>query len=322
MTYKKETEQKENKPNPLFMVLRIFLILFIISFLLAGCLSLILFTGEEDINLEDKNVALIKINGVIALSSQDSPFMSVQTSQDILDFINTADNTPTIKAIVFEINSPGGTVIASKEIVDAIKKSNKTSVSWIREIGTSGAYWAASATDHIIADDLSILGSIGVYGSYLDFSGLLKDYNVTYNRLVAGEYKDMGSPLKELEKDEKKILQPKLDIIHDYFIRDVASNRKMTYQEVERLATGEYFLGIEAKENGLIDELGNYDSALTYISKELNITDIKVVEFTKPKTFFERLAKANSKVGYFVGRGIGDSYSAGMIEKKSIPVLN
>lgn len=313
---KKEAEKKE--PNRFFQIIKIFLILFVISFLLAGCLSILLLGSTEEIDISDKNVALIKIYDVITLSGEESMFTTTQTSQDILDFIEKADNTPSIRAVVFEINSPGGTVVASKEVVDAIKKSNKTTVAWIREIGTSGAYWAASATDHIICDELSIVGSIGVYGSYVDFGGLLKDYNVTYNRLIAGKYKDLGTPLKEMEKDEEEIMQKKLDLIHDYFIRDVSSNREMAYNDVEKLATGEYFLGIEAKENGLVDELGSYDSVISYLSTKLNTTDINVVEFAKPKTFFERLAEANSKVGYFVGRGIGDSYT---VEKNSVPML-
>ena len=86
----------------------------------------------------------------------------------------------------------------------------------ITEIGTSGAYWIASATDKIFADKMTITGSIGVIGSYLEFAKLLERYNVTYQRLVSGRYKDIGSPFKEMNFDEKTIIQSTLYKIHNY----------------------------------------------------------------------------------------------------------
>ncbi|MFA6088722.1 MAG: signal peptide peptidase SppA [Candidatus Woesearchaeota archaeon] len=318
MTIIKDKQEIPKTPNRFFIVIRIFAILFIISFIIGGCVSFFLIDDEEA-NFLDKNVAVIKMYSAISLSEDNSFLSQSESSQRILDYIQTASESENIKAIIFEINSPGGEVVASKEIVDAIKKTNKTTVAWIRSIGTSGAYWVASSTDYIISDDLSIVGSIGVYSSYLDFAGLLKDYNVTYNRLVAGKYKDMGTPLKPLTKEERDIEQKKLNLIHDYFIRDVAGNRNMAYSEVEKLATGEYYLGIEAKENGLVDELGNFDTVKTYLSTKLNITDIKLVEFSKPKTFFERLNEMSTHASYFAGRGIGDSIA--IKSERAIPEL-
>ncbi|MBI2130309.1 S49 family peptidase, partial [Candidatus Woesearchaeota archaeon] len=149
-----------------------------------------------------------------------------------------------------------GSPVASEEIANAIKKTNKTSVAWIREIGTSGAYWVASSTDYIIASRVSITGSIGVIASYTEFSGIMKDYNLTYRRLISGKYKDIGDPFKELVPEEQEILQSYLDSIRDYFVEEVAKNRNMKKQEVEKAANGLFYLGGEAKKLGLIDEIG------------------------------------------------------------------
>ena len=150
-------------------------------------------------------------------------------STTIAGYLKKAKENPRIKAIVVEINSPGGTVVASKEIAAAVEdaKTKKPVIAWIREVGASGGYWVASSADHIIADEMSITGSIGVLGSYLSFGGLIEDYNVSYERLVGGQYKDAGSPFKDLSAEERELLQERINIIHDAFIRKVAKDRKM-----------------------------------------------------------------------------------------------
>ena len=155
--------------------------------LLALVLSVIagMFVGNDFENLEG-NVAVIEIKGPI-MSESSSGFFAEQvaSADEITRLIEKANEDARIKAVIFEINSPGGSAVASDEIAAEIKKLNKTSVAWIREIGTSGAYWIASSTDHIVANRMSITGSIGVISSYLGFSGILEDHNVTLNRLVS-----------------------------------------------------------------------------------------------------------------------------------------
>ena len=106
-----------------------------------------------------------------------------------------------------EINSPGGSAVASDEIATAVKNAKKPVISLIREVGASGGYWVASASDYIIANRMSITGSIGVISSYLEFSGLMEKYGVGYERLVAGENKDLLTPYKKLEADQKALVQ-------------------------------------------------------------------------------------------------------------------
>ena len=267
--------------------------------------ALLIAIGKTESNFENGNVALIKLRGPIMLESAGDFFEESGTSStDITKLVEKADKDTTIQAIIIDINSPGGGAVASKEIAQVLKKTNKTIIAVIREIGTSGAYWVATSSDLIIADPLAITGSIGVFSSYLEFSGLLKHYNVTYQRMVAGKYKDIGSPFRKLEEQEEKLLQKQLEAIHEYFIHDVAQNRKMEDSKLRELATGEFYLGMEAKELGLIDRLGGIEDAKAILESEYNVTAVKIVEYKQEPTFFELISSVFSSGGYAVGKGI------------------
>ena len=170
---------KENEPSFRWgYAVFVLLLLSILGFVAVGILSL--FVGV-DVGSLSGNIALIPIHGVI-LGTEDSQsfFETVTSSLDTVELIEKADKNPNIKAMIFEINSPGGSAVASQEIADAVKKTNKTTVAWVREVGASGAYWIASSANHVVANRASITGSIGVIASYLEFPGLLGKYNVTY----------------------------------------------------------------------------------------------------------------------------------------------
>ena len=173
--------------------------------------------------IQSGNVAVIPIEGVISTTS--STFMAGVKSQSIVKRIKKANENDNIKAILLEINSPGGTPVATDEIAQAIKNVNKTTIAVIRESGASGAYWIATATDRIFANRMSVTGSIGVQASKLEFSGLIADYNITYRRLTAGRLKDAGSIWKTMTGEEEKLFQKLIDTLHNEFIKVVAENR-------------------------------------------------------------------------------------------------
>ena len=301
----KDTEPKFKWRYAILVILA----LTFLSFIAVGILSV--FAG---VNVErlGGNVAIIPLKGVIVGEDSDYLFESVTSSSDIVELIGKAERNPNIKAIIFEINSPGGSAVASGEIAEAIKKTNKTSVAWIREIGTSGAYWAASATNHIVANRVSITGSIGVIASYLEFPGFLDRYNITYQRLVSGKYKDIGSPFKQMTDEEKSFFQQDLDTIRDYFVAEVAKNRNMNKKDVEKVANGIFYLGGQAKDLGLVDELGGKDEVIRYIESKERIT-AEVVEYKKEKSIFDLFSKVLSRQSFFVGKGIGSS----LLDKKA-----
>ena len=286
------------------VAIKIIIVLFILSFIVSWFFSF--FIGD-DFKLEDGNVAVIPIKGVIISENYKVFGQEVADSPAIVKFIEQADRNPKIKAIIFEINSPGGAPVATDEITSAIERTNKTTVAWIREMGTSAGYWVASSADTIVASRMSTTGSIGATIAYLEFSGLLDDYNITYQRMIAGKYKDIGSPFKAVSGEERILLQNYLDKLHGYFISAVAKNRGLSEDTVRELATGMIYLGEEAKEMGLVDVLGGKREAIEIIEQELNIT-AELVEYRNEATLADILGGVFSRQSFFVGKGIGSSF--------------
>ena len=252
------------------------------------------------------NVALISVNGMIMGGNGGSSFgQTIASSKTLVGYLEDAEKRANIKAVLLEINSPGGGAVASDEIASQIKLMKKPVVTVIREVGASGGYWIASASDHIIANRMSITGSIGVISSYLEFSELMKEYGVGYERLIAGKYKDLGSPFRKLETQEKNLLQGKINKIHDFFIQEIATNRKLKENEVKKLATGEFFLGVEAYNLGLVDELGNKKSAEKYLKKKLGLKKINYAKYETKKSLLSTLMGVVSQNFFKIGEGIG-----------------
>lgn len=268
--------------------------------MIAGILS-----AGGSTSLETGNVAVIDISGVILTEGQSGYMTTDTSSSEIVDLIKKADKSKSIDAIVFVINSPGGSGVAADEIGQAILKTNKTTVSVIREVGASAAYWIASATDKIYANRLSAVGSIGVTMSHLSFEDFIADHNVTYRRLVSTKYKDIGSPFRSITEEEEAFLQSNLDRSHDIFVSVVSENRDMPKAEVEELASGLFWIGQEAKELGLIDEIGGIDAAADYIESEIN-SSVELVEYRKDPSLSEILFGTISQIPYQVGKGMGE----------------
>ncbi len=251
--------------SKMFTALKILGILWVLSFLAAGFFSM-------DTDFTTGNVAVIHINNIIMTSGSSGIGGTVTTSDSVVAFLDEADTNPAIKAVLLDINSPGGSGVAADEIGQRIKQMDKPVVAVIREMGASAAYWIASASDYVFANRMSLTASIGVTGSYLDFSGLIDEYNVTYQRYVSGEMKDMISPFKEDSLKEQILFQEIIDQSYMFFIEEVAQNRNMTTEEVEKVGDGRILLGKQAYELGLVDELGTKQDALHYIETTYNIT--------------------------------------------------
>ena len=190
---------------------------------------------------------------------------------------------------MLSINSPGGSAVASEEVARAVREASKPTVALIRDSGASGAYWIASASDWIVASPMSLTGSVGVVASQLEFAGLLQRYNVTYRKLTAGELKDIGTPYREMTAEEQQLLQEKLDRIHAYFLREVGANRKLDEEQLEELRSGIFFLGEEALERGLVDELGGKQEVEAHLKSTLGVERIRFVEFRRQRGLFEGL---------------------------------
>ena len=196
-------------------------------------------------------IAVVPIKGVIT------------DSQTIIDQLDKFKKNRKVKAIVVRIDSPGGGVGPAQEIYEEIKKIRKVKkvVSSIGSIGASGGYYVACATDKIVANPGAITGSIGVIVEYANFKELLKKIGLKGVVIKSGKYKDIMSPLRDMTEDEKGLIQNVINDIHDQFVTAVAEGRHLEKAQVEAIADGRIFTGVQAKKLGLIDALGNFHDA-------------------------------------------------------------
>lgn len=222
------------------------------------------YTESEKFSDSDCNVQGIEIHGrlVTYLSPEDMDFdgyiLTDKSSSDniIYDLIQ-AESNPDIKAILLEIDSLGGSPVASYEVNQILsKRIGKPVVVMVREAATSGAYIIAAAADQIFATPYSDVGGIGITMSYLDYVDQNKKEGIGYNSLSVGKYKDYGDPDKALTAEEKDLLMRDLNIIYDDIVKTVASDRGLDIDKMKELSDGSSMPGQLAKDNGLVDQLG------------------------------------------------------------------
>lgn len=199
-----------------------------------------------------------------ALSNKD-----VVASETVMGQLQRAQDDESIKAVIIEVDSPGGYPVAGEEIADAIKNTNKPVVAFIRQSGTSAAYWAITTAERIFASKNSDVGSIGVTTSYVDNVSKNKKEGLSFIQLSTGKFKDTGNPDKPLTEEEKALIMRDLKIVHANFIKDVSVNRNIPIEKVRAIADGSSMLGEKAKEIGLIDEIGGYNEVKNYIGEKI-----------------------------------------------------
>jgi protease-4 len=233
-----------------------------IAFVLLTCVScafsVALLSGEGSFSLGD-SVAVIHLDGVIQGGSAGDG-----SPEYFIDQLDQALEDDRVKSILLRIDSPGGTVAASQEIMLAVRRASeqKPVVASVGDICASGGYMVAAQCDEIVASPGSAVGSIGVIMEVANIEELLSKVGVSFTTLTSGEYKDAGSPYRNLTETETAMLNEQLAIVYDQFIADVAEGRGMDEADVRKLATGWVWLGSEALDLGLIDSLGNYSDAV------------------------------------------------------------
>lgn len=195
-------------------------------------------------------------------------------SKNAIEEIKEYSKDSSVKAIVLRVDSPGGAVAPSQEIYEEVKKaaSNKKIVVSMGSIAASGGYYISSPATRIIANPGTLTGSIGVIMEIPNIEGLLSKVGVKAEVIKSGKHKDIASAFRGIGKEERQILQGVMDDVHDQFIKAVAEGRKMPPDEVKRLADGRVFTGRQAKDAGLVDELGNIEDA---IKTAANLSGIK-----------------------------------------------
>jgi protease-4 len=237
---------------------------------LGGLMLINLLFPELDWSTDDR-IALIRVEGVIL------------DSQTTIGELKRFSENPSVKAIVIRIDSPGGGVVPSQEIYDAVKrvrsKSNKAVIASMGSVAASGGYYIAAATDRIVANPGTLTGSIGVIMETANVEGLLQKIGVEGVVIKSGKYKDVGSPLRKMSADERSLMQAVMDDVHKQFIEAVAEGRSLELRAAQALADGRIFTGRQAKEAKLVDELGDLEDAIQLAAEVVGIEgEPKVVE--------------------------------------------
>ena len=197
-------------------------------------------------------------------------------SRPIIEQLKRYEDTRSVPAILLNVDSPGGGVAVSQEIYTEVKrlreKKNKKIVAYMSSVGASGAYYLSAPADKIVANPGTIVGSIGVIAEWVNYGDLLawaKMKDVTFK---TGEFKDTGTPTRELTEREKVYFQGLLDDMYVDFVEAVAAGRKMDVEAVRALADGRVFTGRDAKEKKLVDVMGNFQDAVDLTAELAGIT--------------------------------------------------
>lgn len=237
----------------------------------------------------DNQIAIIYAAGGIQSGKSKDGSMGSETISKAIREARLDDN---IKAIVLRVNSPGGSALASdvmwREVVLA-KKAKPVIVS-MGDVAASGGYYIACAADKIVADEKTITGSIGVFGVVPNAQGLMNNkLGITFDRVKTNKHADLMSVFKPLSAQERDIIQIGVEKIYDDFITKVAEGRGMTKEQVDSIGQGRVWMGLDALEIGLVDEIGGLDKAIAIAKKSAKLDNYELVAYPKQKDPFEEL---------------------------------
>jgi protease IV len=251
-----------------------------------------------------EKVGVVEINAMIV------------DAKDYIAQIKTFSENEAIRAIVIRVDSPGGAVAPSQEIYREIRKAaaGKPVIASMGTIAASGGYYIAAAADKIVANPGTITGSIGVILGYTNFEKLFEKIGLYPVVIKSGQYKDIGSPVREMTPEEKALLQQFSDGVHNQFIEHVAEGRGMAVDEIRQIADGRIISGETALSLGLVDRLGNLEDAIEWAGREGGIKGaIDTVYPPEKKLPLLRylLDEAASEIRTILGRQGGASPIAG-----------
>jgi protease IV len=199
----------------------------------------------------------------------------ILSPQPVVDQLKKFGDDSSIKAIILHVNSPGGGVAASEEIYRQVKRirgeKKKKIVVSIETVGASGAYYVASASDKIYADEGSIVGSIGVIAQWVNYGDLMKWAKLKDIVLKTGEFKDTGNPARDLTPAEQAYMQSLIDNMFGQFIKAVSDGRGLKYDDVKSIANGKVWTGQQALPMKLIDGIGDFQAVVSDTAKSVGI---------------------------------------------------
>jgi protease-4 len=243
-------------------------------------------------------IAVLYAVGLISTgnSSYDSPSGQVVGSDTMVEWLRKARADDSIRAIVLRIDSPGGSAIASDVIWREIMltRDRKPVIASMSDVAASGGYYIAMPAHAIVAQPSTLTGSIGVVLLRFVIDGTLKKLGINIETVKQGQYADIFSPVRPFSPDERKRLGTLMQATYDAFVEKAAAGRKTTPERIDGIAQGRVWTGRQAKDLGLVDELGGLDRALQIAKVHAKIpesSDVEIVVFPPKKTFFEAVSE-------------------------------
>jgi len=260
---------------------------------------------------EEYNAAKVTVSGPITRDTgRPSPLSGPggTTADDVVEQIEAADEDENVEALVVELNTPGGEVLPSDDIRRAAADFDGPTLAYATDTCASGGYWIASGCDELWARDASLVGSIGVVGSRPNAAGLADKLGISYEQFTAGEYKDAGVPLREIEEDEREYLQGIIDGYYEQFVETVSEGRDMDPEAI-RETEARVYLGSDAAEIGLVDELGTEDDVEDRLEALIG-AEPEVREFTPDRGLADRLGIGAERVAFAAGNGVASVFAS------------
>lgn len=249
-------------------------------------------------NVKAQNkVAVVYANGEIVDGDDERNVSGDKFAKLLADIRNDSS----VKAVVFRVNSPGGSVFASEKIKNEINllKESKPVIASYGDYAASGGYWISAGCDKIFSNATTLTGSIGVFSMIPDFSKVLKDkIHINVTTINSNKHSDMYSMTRPLDEKETAYMQASVESIYEKFTGLVAEGRNMSVADVDAIAQGRVWTGADALKIGLVDEIGTLEDAISYAALSIegvnSVEEVQIVDYPKPLNTFEMLLESFS----------------------------
>lgn len=257
-------------------------------------------------------IAVIYAVGEIANVSGNE---SIIGTENITDAIKKARDDERVKAIVMRVASPGGDALTSdiiwREV--ALAKKKKPFIVSMSGVAASGGYYISCAADSIVAEPNTITGSIGVFGIIPNMKNFFKNkLGISFDRVNTGKFSDYFNVNRPLTVEEKKIVQSEVDRIYKSFVSKVSVGRRKSFEEIQKIAQGRVWTGLQAKENGLVDEIGGLKDAIRIAAAKARVKQYSIVEYPTLRSIMKTLLEdfsADAELS-FLKLKLGDNFRA------------
>jgi len=303
----------------------------------VGCISVDVLGGGANAPLEESlvsgtggpKVLLLEVDGVISGADVAPNFLGLGATSmvgRVREVLDRAREDEEVKGVLLRIDSPGGTATASEQIYTEIARfRDERGVPVVAQLLTtaaSGGYYVAMAADQVQAHPTSVVGSIGVIFTSMNFAGLMEKLGIEDQTITGGEFKDIGSPFRKLTGEERAQLQSIVDDLHGRFKEIVDLGRPgLTTEEVDAVANGRIYSAPQALEGGLIDSIGTLDDAVKVLADRIGVPSVQVVAYDRRGSPRRNLYMRSQPVAPRVAGGAWGGVEGGAAEYGAMAAL-